>query len=311
MPITKVLRRWRGFTLIELLVVIAIIAILIGLLLPAVQKVREAAMRTQCSNNLKQMGLATANMADSYNGKLPGSIGLYPQIVATNVGANFNGDGGNLFHLLPWIEQDTLYKTSLVGAGIDDRNNFLITYSQWTGGVQNSRVKTYRCPSDYTMFDRTGRSSYAVNGQVFRIGYANWSNNTLTFPASIQDGTSNTIFYTEKLSLCCKYPDVPNCPVAFTDVYYDNYWPDWGPMVYSSDHGDLTGVPNAPLPQIKPPMVDVNHAGCRGGAASSPHDSINVAMGDGSVRSVGRGVSQTTWWYLMTPNSGDQPGSDW
>src|SRR5262249_19570732 len=119
----------------ELLVVIAIIAILIGLLLPAVQKVREAAARAQCSNNIKQLGIAIHNAQGTYNMLPPGS-GPFP--------GTSNGSNGNLFYwLLPFIEQDNLFKLHQTpsyawrtGAETDP------------GPIVSATVKTYLCPSD-------------------------------------------------------------------------------------------------------------------------------------------------------------------
>jgi prepilin-type N-terminal cleavage/methylation domain-containing protein len=312
MPLLRALRRWRGFTLIELLVVIAIIAILIGLLVPAVQKVREAAARIQCTNNIKQMSLATINMADTYSGKLPGSVGNYP----TMTPAANNGDGGMLLFLLPFIEQDPLYKSTLVpnGDDNDNRNGANPTYSQWHGVVTTRyggggvAVKTYICPSDYTQQTGTGwnqqsHSSYGVNGMIFREGY--WAQNTLRYPASLTDGTSNTIFYTDKLARC------------WTGIYNNNYWPDWGPIMNSPDYGgDANDGPNY-VPQIKPQMTtsnvdNGNAAACNGAWSSSPHTGgIVTGLADGSTRFVSSGVSRTSWWAALTPASGDLAGSDW
>src|SRR5580698_7653280 len=99
----------RGFTLIELLVVIAIIAVLIGLLLPAVQKVREAANRAQCQNNLKQMVLATTNCCDSHQGLVPPGDGLCPSFNP----ADYNAYASVWFHILPYLEQNNAYLATL------------------------------------------------------------------------------------------------------------------------------------------------------------------------------------------------------
>src|SRR5262245_65575089 len=116
MPRFVLRRTWRGFTLIELLVVIAIIAILIGLLVPAVQKVREAAGRIQSSNNLHQMGIAIHNCADTFQGKMPPCQGCYPQ------DGNSVGWGGPFqpsrfgtlqYFMLPFIEQDNAFKMTV------------------------------------------------------------------------------------------------------------------------------------------------------------------------------------------------------
>src|SRR5260221_5538873 len=100
----------RGFTLIELLVVIAIIAVLIGLLLPAVQKVREAAARIKCNNNLKQMGLAAHHYHDA-NGHFPPGIGYTP-LASNGVFCTYH------FHLLPYVEQGNLFDSSLGSAPV-------------------------------------------------------------------------------------------------------------------------------------------------------------------------------------------------
>jgi prepilin-type processing-associated H-X9-DG protein len=90
--------------------------------------------------------------------------------------------------------------------------------------------------------------------------------------------------------------------------YYSNWWPDWGPIISSSEEGDPTGT-GAPGPQISPSGVPAN---CNGGIASSPHTGgINVGLGDGSVRFVSGSISTTTWWSALTPAGGEVLGSDW
>jgi len=297
MPLLRLFRRGRGFTLIELLVVIAIIAILIGMLLPAVQKVRDAAARAACQNNLKQICLATINTADGQNGKLPPGLGNYP---SRDPVAN-NGQGGLLFHILPNIDQEPAYKASL---GTDGRNANLPTYTQWN--AQNVHIKGYLCPQDPTQDNRWADSvtSYAYNGQIFGISYPwGWGMGSQRYPSFITDGTSQTIFFTEKM-VRGYVNDAPGATWAPDNDM--NFWPDWGPAIASAEDGRLTTGPASKF-QSTPTAANNNMD-----RASSPHTAgIMVALGDGSVKLVSNAISPTTWWRALTPNANDPLGSDW
>jgi prepilin-type N-terminal cleavage/methylation domain-containing protein len=183
-------RNPRAFTLIELLVVIAIIAILIGLLLPAVQKVREAAARISCSNNLKQTGTALHNYASARQDKLP--------IFLDN--GNYGSNPGWMtwwFNLYPYIEQDALYKRA---AGTDC----------WNNGNNTTIVKTLLCPSDSSHNNGISPNigwvvtSYAPNYQMFATANNYTNPPGLYFTQSkynignIPDGTSNTVAVVER-----------------------------------------------------------------------------------------------------------------
>jgi len=153
----------RAFTLIELLVVIAIIAILIGLLLPAVQKVREAAARMQCSNNLKQFGLAMHNYHD-VKGFFPpgGQCGPLPGQPGWPTGDWGDDRGTWLVHSLPYIEQDNLLKRieQLAGGPLETTYNSAGNARVRDGTVAAARIKTMRCPSDGSITDSGGISNY-------------------------------------------------------------------------------------------------------------------------------------------------------
>jgi prepilin-type N-terminal cleavage/methylation domain-containing protein/prepilin-type processing-associated H-X9-DG protein len=185
-------RRARGFTLIELLVVIAIIAILIGLLLPAVQKVRAAAARIKCSNNLKQIGLAFHMYNDQYN-QLPTGW-----VTSAAVKPSPGWSWGLIIQ--PFIEQDNL-KQAILADGAD-----LVTPNgAWAAGnfngILQSRIPIFRCPADAAPdinpnFQNYGTSNYVVNREVTGPDVNN-NPKPLTIQ-TIPDGSSNTIFVGER-----------------------------------------------------------------------------------------------------------------
>src|SRR4051794_2824987 len=154
------MRRRIGFTLLELLVVIAIIAILLALLLPAVQKVREAAARSACQNNLKQIGLAAHNYAGVTGFLPPGYFGAYPNKNSGDSGYSsaYLTGAGTLAVILPYMEQDSIYrqlnKQLFQDSNFGASQYFYGWYEEPEGADDNTwkaaqlRIKSYMCPSD-------------------------------------------------------------------------------------------------------------------------------------------------------------------
>jgi prepilin-type N-terminal cleavage/methylation domain-containing protein/prepilin-type processing-associated H-X9-DG protein len=287
MPFLRLLRRGWGFTLIELLVVIAIIAILIGLLVPAVQKVREATARIQCSNNLKQMSLATVNCSDQHQGILPPGDGLYPG----QTPSDRNSYASVFFHILPYIEQDNAYNLTLHQGDPHGQNGNFLTYTPFWNNL-NAHVKTYVCPSDPSNTSNggwnSGLSSYAYNAQVFPVDW----NGRSRYPASLSDGTSNTIMYTEQRASCV------------------GFWPDWGPSLADASWPQPVGP--AAIFVTRPPGTGCPYSAGNFYVATSPHtNGINVGLGDGSVRFVAQSINANTWWHALTPDGGEVLGPDW
>jgi prepilin-type N-terminal cleavage/methylation domain-containing protein len=290
-------KRLRGFTLIELLVVIAIIAILIGLLLPAVQKVREAAARSQSQNNLKQMTLACHNCNDTYS-KLPMIDGYFPSTGATGTAAPPAQHGTEFYYLLPFMEQQNVYNDpSVNGSGNQGGNSYSISpVWGYTGGA----IKTFIAPGDPSVpgnflqsgWDNRGAASYAGNGYVFgseqggggQNGIPNSQGGAARLPATMADGTSNTMAFIERFATC----NVDGIEHVWNEDGQGIN--NWAPGIF---------VTNLPLANAN---WNTNCNSYYPGTFSAA--GTMVSMFDGSVRLVTTGVSQYSWQLALWPADG-------
>jgi prepilin-type N-terminal cleavage/methylation domain-containing protein len=235
----------RGFTLIELLVVIAIIAILIGLLLPAVQKVREAAARLQCQNNVKQISLACHNYHDANNS--------FPPYAAAR-GSEF---GSAHFFLLPFIEQDNVFRQAN-GLSFNVRTQAIKAYACPTdptcpGGVFSSDAINYA--GNATSVGRTsvggvpyGATTYCINGQIAATDLVNGhpTKGTMTM-TSLSDGTSNTVLFGERMAFCAG-PNYPNPNTTPRLAAGSVTWSIWARGPKNSNMSWADGAPSATIP---------------------------------------------------------------
>lgn len=303
--------RRRAFTLVELLVVIAIIGILIALLLPAVQAAREAARRSQCTNNFKQIMIGVHNFADTNKSMLPPNCDSFPDPGKGNPGTTGSwAHGGALFHLLRYLEQGPLYETARVSGGVGGY------YVQTPGNkVTGAVIPGFLCPSDPTRGNGIGANSWGMGSVV--VSALVFKNNPLNSLASITDGLSNTVFFSESYAGAnpSNYSQQP-------PIWWWAYNTFQSPAGSNGDCGTLglSGVNYPPLmnPTIAYCTANTNTASwgglfsvcmCR---ATSPHPGgINVAMGDGSVKHISGTISGTTFYQACTINGGETLGSNW
>ncbi len=298
-------RRSDGFTLIELLVVIAIIAILIGLLLPAVQKVREAAARMSCQNNLKQIGLALHNYASANDSRFP----------PTRVKAPTNKFRAWTPIVISYVEQDNVARQWDFNTRWDQGTNLVLA---------QVKMKVFMCPSapddrpapvqpplgpcDYLVFHRIRPRFYQANGLPVPPSELDGAMHLVnhTRIVEIADGTSNTILVTEDAGQPASYI----LGRATGNVLPEGRgWADPDGVSGSVDGSRQdTGAINGRSNPVGRCIMNCNNF-------SEPYSfhpgGINVCMADGSVRFISQNVSAATYAALVTRAYGDIPGNDW
>ncbi|MCE9563015.1 MAG: DUF1559 domain-containing protein [Planctomycetes bacterium] len=341
--------RRTAFTLIELLVVIAIIAILIGLLLPAVQKVREAAARIKCANNMKQVGLAMHGYMDTNAGLPPNGIYTYNGSTVTATVA-----WSTLSRILPFIEQESLFK------GID----FSQPYSTQVG-ISSKRVGTYICPSEIndkgSGTDPTGTNpnknwtlNYATNLGTFavltnkssgmRAGNGAFGPNTMLKPGDFTDGMSNTLALSEVKGYTTRVSGATNtmtytppatlptsasaisaspplglsgCTLAAFDPTKNTHveWVDG--KVHETGFtavftpNTLVSYSGSDVDFISATETNLGDTYAAVTSRSFHTNGVNTVLMDGSVRFVNNSITLATWRGLSTRAGGEVLGNDW
>jgi prepilin-type N-terminal cleavage/methylation domain-containing protein len=324
----------RGFTLVELLVVIAIIGVLVAILLPAVQAAREAARRSSCSNNLKQVVLAVHSFCDT-----SGPAKRMPWLTDTTPGCPTQAHIQSLFYaILPQLEQGNLYHQY----NPKDPPSYYRN-SATNPGLGASVVPTFICPSDgsndetdrYIVFNsvnpappppfeqsfatRYATSNYAANGLVFRQNRASF--------ATVKDGSSNTILFAERYRRCgnwvCMWAYGGNANVNPSFAFLplpggantQMFAPDQPLRLDPSGRAigkigfDLAGP--GTIAFSVPFQVQPQDSACDFRLAQTPHSVMLVALGDGSVRGISPTISQQIFWGACTPRGGELLGADW
>jgi prepilin-type N-terminal cleavage/methylation domain-containing protein len=291
---TRARRSGAGFTIVELLVVIAIIAILIGLILAAVQRVRTEALRVDGMNRMKQISLAAHNFASANQGRLPGF-----DIKQVNNGMSWTGKSP-FYHILPYIEQGNQWLADIKA-----------------GQQSPSLIQLYVSPGDPTL-ERGGNdrpASYAWNAQIFYQG----PNLNFTF----QDGTSHTIILTEHYSTCGEGQDPAH--FRWTTAPYLMYTSR--PATFAHNGPGIPGYPqytmdDYPVTSGSPPtsrgafpgtfQVVPPPANCDFRFPQALQSGgLLAAFADGGVRSLSPGISEAAFWGAVTPAAGEAITAEW
>jgi prepilin-type N-terminal cleavage/methylation domain-containing protein/prepilin-type processing-associated H-X9-DG protein len=324
--------RPRGFTLIELLVVIAIIGILIALLLPAVQKIREAAARIQCQNNLKQLGLAMHNFHDAQGGFPPARSDspIYPGFAALGVAAPPRISW--VPHIMPYIEQDNLQRLYRMDRDYQDPlNDGVAPHTGTAAGPNQTRIKILVCPSspsDRTVANNRGFTDYGATSQIARpnpfvTAYGapgklppadpTWDGvlglNVRRRVTEINDGTSNTMMLAEDAGQNQWWIMGKNVGVKPSNYAIGG---EAGAWANPGTHLNIAGINPANLGTTKPLLPGDCAVNCANANEIYGFHTAgaNVLFADGSVHMLRAQTSINIVIPLMTRNGGEILPSD-